>query len=99
MCPLSNIKLNVVRQLTDHPLKKMLDKGILVTVNSDDPAYFGGYLNENYLAIVKALNLSVADIGTLAKNSLQASVMQADQKEWYLKKIDSIVSQYPRVFQ
>lgn len=99
MCPLSNIKLNVVRQLTDHPLKKMLDKGILVTVNSDDPAYFGGYLNENYLAIVKALNLSVADIGTLAKNSLQASVMGADQKERYFKKIDSIVSQYPRVFQ
>jgi adenosine deaminase len=95
MCPLSNVKLNVIRQLTDHPLKKMLDRGILVTVNSDDPAYFGGYLNENYQAIAKALNLSVAQIGILAKNSFQASVMGADQKEQYFKQVDRIIGQYP----
>jgi len=73
MCPLSNKKLKVQEDLTKHPLKEMMDRGVIVTVNSDDPAYFGGYLNENYLAISKALNLSEADIKRLIENSFAGS--------------------------
>jgi adenine deaminase len=73
MCPLSNQKLKVQANLADHPLKEMMDKGVIVTINSDDPAYFGGYLNENYLAISKALNLSEAQISRLISNSFKAS--------------------------
>lgn len=73
MCPLSNQKLKVQANLAGHPLKEMMDKGVIVTVNSDDPAYFGGYLNENYLAISKALNLSDAQISRLISNSFKAS--------------------------
>ncbi|MHC1779404.1 MAG: adenosine deaminase [Bacteroidales bacterium] len=73
MCPLSNQKLKVQANLADHPLKEMMDKGVIVTVNSDDPAYFGGYLNENYLAISKALNLSEAQINKLIENSFRGS--------------------------
>ncbi len=73
MCPLSNQKLKVQPNLAGHPLKEMMDKGVIVTVNSDDPAYFGGYLNENYLAISKALNLSDAQISRLISNSFKAS--------------------------
>ena len=73
MCPLSNKKLKVQEDLTKHPLKEMMDRGVIVTVNSDDPAYFGGYLNENYLAISKALNLDEADLKRLIDNSFKAS--------------------------
>ncbi len=73
MCPLSNQKLKVQANLAGHPLKEMMDKGVIVTVNSDDPAYFGGYLNENYLAISKALNLSEAHINRLIENSFRGS--------------------------
>ena len=73
MCPLSNKKLKVQEDLTKHPLKEMMDNGVIVTVNSDDPAYFGGYLNDNYLAISKALNLSEADIKRLIENSFAGS--------------------------
>jgi adenosine deaminase len=72
VCPLSNLKLKVVKDLKNHPLKAMLDKGLLVTINSDDPAYFGGYVNENYLAVAEALSLSKEDIEKLAKNSFDA---------------------------
>lgn len=73
MCPLSNQKLKVQANLAGHPLKEMMDKGVIVTVNSDDPAYFGGYLNENYLAISKALNLTEDDIRKLIENSFRGS--------------------------
>lgn len=73
MCPLSNQKLKVQEDLTKHPLKEMMDRGVIVTVNSDDPAYFGGYLNENYLAISKALNLCEDDIKKLIENSFTGS--------------------------
>ncbi len=73
MCPLSNKKLKVQEDLSKHPLKEMMDKGVIVTVNSDDPAYFGGYLNENYLAISKALNLKEDDIRKLIENSFRGS--------------------------
>ena len=92
MCPLSNLKLKVVKDLKNHPLKTMMDKGLLVTINSDDPAYFGGYVNENYLAIAKALNLQKEDISKLAKNSFTASFLDEETKLKYIKKVDSCCS-------
>ncbi|AEB28436.1 adenosine deaminase [Francisella hispaniensis] len=72
MCPLSNKCLKVTSNLSDHPLAKLLEKGVKVTINSDDPAYFGGYLNENYRQIAEALKLSEAQIIRLINNSLEA---------------------------
>lgn len=80
MCPLSNQKLQVYPDLTLHPLKKMLDRGIPVTVNSDDPAYFGGYVNDNYLAITRALGLHQEDIHRLAVNSFRGSFLDEKRK-------------------
>jgi adenosine deaminase len=73
VCPLSNLKLRVVDDLTDHPLKRMLDAGLKVTVNSDDPAYFGGYVGQNYAAVAEALELSEDDLHHLAANSLDSA--------------------------
>ena len=73
MCPLSNQRLQVTPDLSQHPLKQLMDAGVLVTVNSDDPAYFGGYVADNYVAIAEALNLTEAEIAQLAENSLLAS--------------------------
>ncbi|MDP3437327.1 MAG: adenosine deaminase [Bacteroidales bacterium] len=87
MCPLSNQKLKVQANLAGHPLKEMMDKGVIVTVNSDDPAYFGGYLNENYLAISTALSLSNDDIYRLAKNSFTASFLDYNTKQKMLQLI------------
>jgi adenosine deaminase len=88
VCPCSNHKLKVVAAMEDHPLQAMMQKGLLVTVNSDDPAYFGGYLNENYLAVAKALNLSREEICQLAKNSFLASFLEEKQKKRMLKLVD-----------
>jgi len=87
VCPLSNLKLKVVEKLEDHPLKTMLQKGLFATINSDDPAYFGGYINENYLAIAKGLSFSKEDIFVLAKNSFAASFLTEEQKSFYIKKV------------
>jgi adenosine deaminase len=73
MCPLSNQRLQVTPDLRNHPLKRYLDAGVLATVNSDDPAYFGGYIADNYVAIAQALDLGEDDLRTLAANSLAAS--------------------------
>src|SRR5690606_10502666 len=73
VCPLSNLKLCVVSDLRDHPMKKLLDAGLCATVNSDDPAYFGGYLNANFVQTVEALQLTRDDVITLARNSFEAS--------------------------
>lgn len=88
VCPLSNLKLKVVSNLRQHPLKYMLGRGMMVTVNSDDPAYFGGYVNENLLEIALALDLNLFDIYTLAKNSFLASFISEHEKRWYVKKLD-----------
>jgi len=83
VCPLSNLKLRVFPNMADHSLKRMLDAGLRVTVNSDDPAYFGGYVGANYLAVAEALRLSRADLATLARNSLLASfVTPAERAPW-----------------
>jgi adenosine deaminase len=75
MCPLSNLKLRVFDRLEDHNLKRLLDAGVKVSINSDDPAYFGGYVADNYIAVCDALGLTRADVVTLARNSLEASFL------------------------
>jgi len=81
LCPLSNLKLQVVKDLRNHPIKKMLDLGLKATVNSDDPAYFGGYMNENFIAIQKALNLSKDDLYSLTNNAIEVSFATAERKQ------------------
>tara|TARA_Y100001970_G_scaffold293687_1_gene442372 strand:- start:1367 stop:2368 length:1002 start_codon:yes stop_codon:yes gene_type:complete len=87
VCPLSNIKLCVFDRLENHNLKKMLDKGLRVMVNSDDPAYFGGYLNTNLVETSKALNLSLEDVKVLIKNSFKSSFLDENSKKNWLSKI------------
>ena len=87
ICPLSNLKLRVVDKLENHPLKMMMDKNLLVAINSDDPSYFGGQLNDNYVKIAQALNLTITDISQLAKNSFTASFLTNDEKEIYIKQV------------
>lgn len=89
ICPLSNYKLRVVKDLKNHPLKKMMNMGLVITINSDDPAYFGGYINENYCAIAEALELSKEDIYLIAKNSINASFLNDNEKELLYKKVDA----------
>jgi adenosine deaminase len=89
VCPLSNVKLCVFGSLAQHNLKQMLDAGVVVTINSDDPAYFGGYLNENFLQTVQALNLSADDARKLAANSFEASFASPERKLGYQQRLDA----------
>ncbi len=83
MCPLSNLRLGVITAMAEHPLPDMLRQGLLVTVNSDDPAYFGGYLVENFAALAAATDLTPDEIRQLAANSFQASFLPEGEKtEW-----------------
>ena len=91
VCPLSNLKLCVVDDLADHPMKQLLDAGLCATVNSDDPAYFGGYLNANFEQTVRALALTEADVITLAKNSFEASFVSAAQRAAMVDALDRSV--------
>lgn len=81
VCPLSNVRLRVVPGMAAHPLKRMMDAGLHVTVNSDDPAYFGGYLTDNYIAVAEALGLSSADLAALAAASFEASFLDDDTRD------------------
>lgn len=87
MCPLSNLKLKVHTDLSQHPAKRLMEQGVLVTVNSDDPAYFGGYVNENYMALAEALHLNATDIVTLAGNSFKASFLDPITKKQWLQTL------------
>jgi adenosine deaminase len=89
VCPLSNLKLCVVRSLAEHNLKRLLDMGLCVTVNSDDPAYFGGYVAENYRATAAALGLSRDDLVRLAKNSFTASFLAPAEKQAWHARVDA----------
>ncbi|RAP39501.1 adenosine deaminase [Rhodovulum viride] len=89
VCPVSNLKLNVVSSLEDHPLRRLLDAGLQVTVNSDDPPYFGAYVNENLLQCQAALNLSVDEIVTLARNSIVGSFLPSQEVTKLTKKLDT----------
>jgi len=88
VCPLSNVKLCVFDKLENHNLKKMLDSGLRVMVNSDDPAYFGGYLNKNLIETSKALNLKLEDVKKLIENSFKSSFLNEENKRDWLKKIN-----------
>ena len=92
VCPLSNVELAVVDRMEDHPLKKMMEDGLFVTVNSDDPAYFDGYVTENYLAVQRALGLGRGEVCKLAKNSFNACFLNESAKGEMLKRLDSYVS-------
>ena len=89
VCPLSNLELQVVKNLKDHPLKKMLNLGLKATVNSDDPAYFGGYMNANFLQTAEALDLTQEEIKTLVKNSFEYSLLSDDEKQKYLIQVEN----------
>ena len=88
VCPLSNVELRVFRSIHEHNLKRMLDLGLCVTVNSDDPAYFGGYIAENFRAVQKGLHLNQEDIYKLVKNSFQASFLAPEKKRELLDELD-----------
>ena len=88
VCPLSNIKLRVFNKLEDHNIKKMLDKKLMVMVNSDDPAYFGGYLNKNLIETQTALNLSHNEVKTLLINSFKSSFLNEEKKRQWISKIN-----------
>jgi adenine deaminase len=93
MCPLSNLRLRVVDDLAHHPLRRLMDRGIIVTVNSDDPAYFGGYVNQNYLAISAALGLERNDIVAIVRNGIRASLMTMPEKDKALADIDRVLAE------
>ncbi len=86
VCPLSNLKLKVVQDMKEHNIKRLLEYGLMVTVNSDDPAYFGGYLNENFEAIATSLKMSKEQIKTLARNSFKASFLSEEEKICYIDR-------------
>jgi adenosine deaminase len=92
VCPLSNVRLCVVPNLAAHPLKRMMDAGLMCTVNSDDPAYFGGYVGDNLRETVAALHLSDADAIALARNSFAASFIDDDAKRRHQAEIDAAIA-------
>ena len=87
VCPLSNIKLRVFKKLEEHNLKKMLDQKLMVMINSDDPAYFGGYINKNLIECQTALNLSMNEVKTLLINSFKSSFLKEEKKREWISKI------------
>ncbi|CAM3839849.1 adenosine deaminase [Litorimonas haliclonae] len=93
-CPLSNLKLCVIDDLKDSPLKIMLEAGLKVTVNSDDPSYFGGYLNDNYIAAAEALKLTKDDILTLVRNGIEGAYLSEDRRGHILTEFDSVVERH-----
>jgi adenosine deaminase len=92
VCPLSNVKLRVFGTLAEHPVKRMLDRGLNVSLHSDDPAYFGGYITDNYLAVARTLSPSPAEIVTLARNAIESTFLDAAGKRRLLSELDAAVA-------
>ena len=92
VCPLSNVKLGVANTIEEHPLKKMLDAGLMVTINSDDPAFFGGYIGENYQAVQDGLGLDDWTLAELARNSFRAAFLDDERKAHLLAEVDGYVA-------
>ncbi|ENV37884.1 adenosine deaminase [Acinetobacter venetianus] len=90
VCPLSNLKLCVVKDMGEHNIRRLLQKGVHVTVNSDDPSYFGGYMNDNFIAIQEALALSHDELKQLAINSFEASFISDEEKQKWIEEIKAI---------
>lgn len=95
VCPLSNVRLRVFDRMSDHNLKILLDQGLCVTVNSDDPAYFGGYLQDNFLAVADGLGLSHVQLAQLARNSFEASFIEPAVKQTWYARINELVAAIP----
>ena len=91
VCPLSNIKLCVFKKMEDHNLKNLLKRGVRVTINSDDPSYFGGYANQNYIATTEALDLSAQELVKLAQNSFDASFLDESTKNSWINKCTALL--------
>ena len=94
VCPLSNLSLCVVEDLQDHPMKRMLDLGLKATINSDDPAYFGGYVNQNYVETAAAVGLTGEDLVTLARNSFTGSFLTPEEQAVHLNAIDEVAAAF-----
>jgi len=92
VCPLSNLKLCVVPSMDDHPIDRMLAEGLRVTINSDDPAYFGGYVNDNFRAAAAARSLSREQLATLARNSFLGSFLSEEEKAAHIARLDAYVA-------
>jgi len=90
VCPQSNLRLAVVRDMQDHPIRKMLAAGLKASVNSDDPAYFGAYVNDNFNALVEAVDLSADEITTLVINSFKASFLDKESKQRHLQAVQAV---------
>lgn len=90
VCPLSNLKLCVVNDMADHNIRRLLQQGVHVTVNSDDPSYFGGYMNDNFIAIAEALELNNDELKQLAINSFEASFISDEDKQTWVEKIKAL---------
>jgi len=93
VCPLSNLRLRVVAELAHHPLRHMMEKDLLVSLNSDDPAYFGGYVNDNFRALREALGLTSPEIVALARNSFVSSMMPEAERTRALAEFDRAAAQ------
>jgi adenosine deaminase len=89
LCPLCNLQLKVIQKMEDHPVAILLEKGVLATINSDDPAYFGGYMNENYYETAKALNLTQDQLKQLAINAFKASWLTPEAKENHIAQVNT----------
>jgi adenine deaminase len=92
VCPLSNLRLRVVEDLKAHPLRRMMDKDLVVTLNSDDPAYFGGYVNDNYRAVSDALLLNRNEIVAIVRNGFHASLMSDAEKQKALAEVERVLA-------
>src|SRR6185369_17052259 len=92
VCPLSNVKLCVFPRLEDHNLRTLMAAGLKVTINSDDPAYFGGYVLQNYVETAQALNLSRAELVQIARNSLEASFVSELERAQWLVRLEEVVA-------
>jgi len=90
VCPLSNVRLCVVSRMDDHNIGRLLGQGLCVTINSDDPAYFGGYLVDNYVAVARSLKLDRAQLAQLARNSFEASLLGAAEKQAWMARVNSV---------
>ena len=94
VCPLSNLKLCVIKDLADHNLPRLLVAGLKVMINSDDPAYFGGYVNENYTQLFAATGMGAPEAYQLARNSLEASFASEAQKQEWIARLDEVFREY-----
>jgi adenine deaminase len=92
VCPLSNVKLRVFRELREHGVRRMLERGLCVSINSDDPAYFGGYIGDNYVATARALNLTWDQMTQVARNSFRASFLDEASRRRHLDAVDAFAA-------